>query len=570
MLAKPVIGRTLLTLAMLAAVTRAPAQNLGPAQIQTPPARSGGTPRPVDRLSGMRGHVFAADTGKPLRGAIVTVVDTRAANPVERQGRWIRCDEDGRWEALDLAPGAYHVSVSKTGYLKLEFGQTRPFERGKTLDVSAGQLIENVDVTLPRGAAITGRVFDEFGDPAAGVFVRVLRQRYVDGRRELTPLAEGIETLGNGGGAITDDLGQFRIHGLSPGDYYVSALFAPPGEAATAAGYPPVYYPGTASIAEARRIRLGIGEQAQNIDLSLMSARYAVVSGVVLNSVNGPASASIRLTGVDAVDESLVAPTRSGRDGTFTLRGVPPGDYRLQVYDVNSPSPAPELASVSVSVIGADVTGLVVNAAPGATARGRVVFEGGAKADTRLYVRSAATVAGATTFSTSSAGVNADHSFELHGLMDRQTFRIATLPEGWFLKAVIHEGTDITDAGHEFRPGEVVSGIDVVLTRRATTVSGTVQDDRGGPVGDYTVVAFSTDPDRWGYQTRFVRSARPDRDGRFTIRGLPPDEYFIAALDYVESGQEFDPDQLANWKTLATRLQLDESAARTVLLTLVR
>jgi hypothetical protein len=42
-------------------------------------------------------------------------------------------------------------------------------------------------------------------------------QRYVDGRRELTPLAEALEGLANGGGDITDDLGQFRIYGLAPG-----------------------------------------------------------------------------------------------------------------------------------------------------------------------------------------------------------------------------------------------------------------------------------------------------------------------------------------------------------------
>ena len=57
--------------------------------------------------------------------------------------------------------------------------------------------------------------------------VRALRHRYVDGQRQLTPLSEGIEVLASGGGDITDDLGQFRIYGLAPGDYYVSALFSP-------------------------------------------------------------------------------------------------------------------------------------------------------------------------------------------------------------------------------------------------------------------------------------------------------------------------------------------------------
>ena len=278
--------------------------------------------------------MFAADTGKPLAGAIVALVNTRASNPTERQGKWIRTDADGRWEAPDLPAGGYTLSVSKAGYLKIEYGQKRPFERGKTLDVAPGQLLDRIDLTLPRSGAITGRVFDEFGDPAAAVFVRALRQRYVNGRRELTPLAEALEGLANGGGDLTDDLGQFRIYGLAPGDYFVSAWFTPPGEAAAALGYPPIYYPGTPSAGEARRIRIGLGEETQNIDLTLVSARYAIVAGTVLNSLNSPASASIQLVNADPVAGEPVAPTRATSNGTFTLRSVPPGDYRLNVYDV--------------------------------------------------------------------------------------------------------------------------------------------------------------------------------------------------------------------------------------------
>jgi 5-hydroxyisourate hydrolase-like protein (transthyretin family) len=516
----------------------------------------------------VRGRVFAADTGKPVAGAIVTLVDMRASNPAERQGRWIRTDAEGRWEAQDLRPGAYTLSVSKAGYLKIEYGQKRPFERGKSIEVVAGQMLDRIDMALPRGGAITGRVFDEFGDPAAAVFVRGLRQRYVDGRRELTPLAEALEGLANGGGDVTDDLGQFRIYGLAPGDYYVSASFNPPGEAATAVGYPPVYYPGTPSAAEARRVRIGLGEEAQNINLTLVSARYAVVSGAVINSLGASASASIQLASADPAVGMPVAPARTASNGTFTLRNVPPGEYRLHVYDVRPAPGAPEFASVPVSIGGEDVTALAVTTAPGATASGRVVFEDGAKVNGRMFVRSVTTVAGAPTFSNTSVGVDPDSTFEMTGLTDRQTFRAGMLPEGWFFKSVMHDGVDITDTGYDFKPGQRVAGIEIHLTRRATTLSGTVQDDRANPVGDYTVVAFSSNPSRWGYQTRFVRSGRPDQGGTFTLRALPPDEYFVVALEYVETGQEFDPEQLANWKALATTVELREGESKTVSLKL--
>jgi hypothetical protein len=531
---------------------------------QTPPSPA------RDTTARIRGRVFAADTGKPLPGAIVTLVDTRASNPTQRQGRWIKTDADGGWEAPDVSAGAYMLSVSKAGYLKIEYGQKRPFERGKTLDVLPGQLLDRIDITLPRAAAITGRVFDEFGDPAATVFVRALRQRYVDGRRELTPITEALEGLANGGGDITDDLGQFRIYGLAPGDYFVSASFNPPGEAATALGYPPVYYPGTPAAAEARRIRIGIGEEAQNINVMLVSAHYAAVSGTVVNSLNAPASASIQLVTIDSVAAMPVAPTRTSSNGTFTLRSIPPGAYRLHVYDVRPAPGGPESASVPLSVSGEDVSALSIGTAPGAIASGRIVVEDTAKLNARVFVRSVTPVAGAPTFSNSSVSVNPDLTFEISGLAGRQTFRTGMLPEGWFLKSVIHDGADITDAGYEFRPGQRVSDIEIRLTRRATSLSGAVQEDAGNPVGDYTVVAFSTNAEKWGHQTRFVRSARPDQAGRFVIRALPPDQYFVVALEYVETGQEFDPEQLANWKARATTIELRDGETKTLSLKLVR
>src|SRR5262245_62007849 len=108
------------------------------------------------RTTRVSGQVFAADTGKPVRGAFVNLIDTRAANPTERQGRWIATDANGRWEFSDLPPGRYTLTVTKSGYLKIEYGQQRPFERGKTLELAAGQVLDKVNLAVPRGSAITG------------------------------------------------------------------------------------------------------------------------------------------------------------------------------------------------------------------------------------------------------------------------------------------------------------------------------------------------------------------------------------------------------------------------------
>ena len=81
------------------------------------------------------------------------------------------------------------------------------------IQLADGQQIKGLDVRLPRGGVIGGHVFDERGDPAPGVRVRVLRFQYVQGERRMAPA----------GASQTDDQGAFRVWGLNPGDYYLDA-----------------------------------------------------------------------------------------------------------------------------------------------------------------------------------------------------------------------------------------------------------------------------------------------------------------------------------------------------------
>ena len=519
----------------------------------------------------LSGRVAAADTGRPVRGAIVHVVPTSARNPNERQGLWATTDAEGRWALADLQPGGFTVSVEKGGYLTLHYGQKRPFEPGKTIALSAGQSFENADVMLPKAGVISGKLVDEFGDPVTGALVRALRYRYVDGQRQLTPIVEGMEALLQGG--VTDDLGNYRVYGLTPGDYYVCAVFVPRGESASHFGHPPTYYPGTPAATEARRISIRMGQEAANTNFNLSTARYASVSGTVVGSSGSPIGATVTLRSSDASD--LVGlPSVSATAGAFTIPNVAPGDYRIQVHTagggIQNVAGVLEFAALPISIDGQDVSGLVIATAPGANASGRVMFEGTVEPAGRLFVRTLPMTPGAPGYLMASAGVNPDSTFEARGLAGRQAFDIGTLPPGWFLKSVMHQGRDITDSGYDFKPGQSVSGIQIILSQTATTLSGTAQDDAARPVSDYTVVAFSADSSKWGYRTRFVRSVRPDQHGRFTLRGLPPDEYIVVALEYVETGQEKDPEQLARWSAAGSKVTLGEGEAKAVTLKIIQ
>lgn len=77
------------------------------------------------------------------------------------------------------------------------------------------------------------------------------------------------------------------------------------------------------------------------------------------------------------------------------------------------------------------------------------------------------------------------------------------------------------------------------------------------------------DASRWGPFTRFVHAGRPDRSGTFQIGEILPGEYFIVAVDYLESGEELDPVLLERLKPLATRVTLEAGRATALTLTLL-
>ncbi len=131
----------------------------GQAQVKTDTAR-------------LSGRVTAGDSGKPLRRAEVTAVSPEL-NPEQMQPRprSVTTDADGLWELRGLPAGRYNVTVSKGGYLTLQYGQRRPFVQGKLIDLADSQRLEKIDFSLPKGGVIAGRLLDEFGDPAMPAIV---------------------------------------------------------------------------------------------------------------------------------------------------------------------------------------------------------------------------------------------------------------------------------------------------------------------------------------------------------------------------------------------------------------
>ncbi|MEQ1871883.1 MAG: carboxypeptidase-like regulatory domain-containing protein, partial [Vicinamibacterales bacterium] len=182
-------------------------QGGGPGNAQRQQRDRATRPQPAGEAR-ISGRVVTADTGRPVRRARIMIDAAELPG-----GRATLTDDQGLFEIPGLPAGRYSVNVSKSGFVTLSYGQRRPQQPGTPIQLAAGQHLASVDFKLPRGGVIAGHVVDDAGEPLAGANVAAMRYAYAQGARQLVPA----------GNTSTDDQGAFRIWGLNPGSYYVTA-----------------------------------------------------------------------------------------------------------------------------------------------------------------------------------------------------------------------------------------------------------------------------------------------------------------------------------------------------------
>jgi hypothetical protein len=534
-----------------------------PARDARPQARTG--------AAAIRGRIVAADTRHPLIRARITL----AAPELGPDGRSTSTNADGRYEINDLPAARYSLSVSRSGYLPVRYGQRRPLEQGSLVQVSEAEVVEDVDFSLPKPGAIAGRVTDDTGEPMAGARVMAMRSTFFEGRRQLVP------TGANGG---TDDSGRYRIEGLVPGSYYLLAVVRDTwtyteDRVDHVIAYAPTFFPGTPSVGEAARISLGIGASVENADFSLASGRAASVSGTAADSHGRPLGGetvypTVEFRGPSGNEVVAVeGATPVAPDGTFTVRNLPPGDYKLNMHVNETEADGRsriEDGATSIVLNGANLEHVAITTSIGWSVTGRVTTETGDPPDIdpdRVRVLGAP-LTGA--FEPRKAGGNPDSgrvkrdwTFAVTRLFGPVRLRV-DLPAGWMLKAVRLDGRDIIDMPLAPKGGDTVADVEVVITNRVTTVLGRIVDEGGAPVTDGSLIVFPDDPARWGERSGYVRTARPDQQGDCVVKGLPPGEYLAVAVDYVPEGQWNDPEYLESLRRDAQKLTLDDGGTQAV------
>ena len=510
----------------------------------------GGPVQPQTGTARIRGRIVAAQTGAPLRRAQVTLQSPNATGP-----RSTTTDGDGRFEFAQMPAGRYLVMASKTGYVQLQYGQRRPTDSATPIILTDGERRDSIDLALPRGGVIAVRITDDYGDPLPGAQVQDQRYQFgPDGQRRLNTVF-----IGGLGPSATDDRGEARMYGLPAGDYVVSAMLRNPGvgpdpNAPNTDGFAVTFHPGTVSANDAQSITVSLGEETL-IEFAMSSARLARVSGTVVDSRGRPSSGSFVQVvtrqgngGMFSSGGAQVAP-----DGTFTLNGVAPGEYSLEVRTNMTPGVAAdsvEFGSMPITVAGVEITGVRIVTGKGATITGRVIFEGTAPRQNsgqplRVFPNPAdpsRSFMVATVFNDprSNGTVDENGNFQLAGLSGR-VFLIVSAA-GFVVKSITLDGEDITDEPLDLTGKQSVAGLVIRVTDKLTQISGQVSDSRGQRPRECTVVFQSAEAREPVVAARLLRTVRCDSMGSFQMRGMRPGRYVVTAITSIEQGRQFEPE----------------------------
>jgi len=276
----------------------------------------------------IEGTVFRAASGQPLKGTRVTLTRSNGAQnglPAALsgglgQGRvaiaaiagatgsavTVTTDATGKFKLTRVAPGQYRISAERDGFIRSEYGQRTPTGEGIVVSIAANQDLM-IDLSMLQASVMSGRVLTEDGEPAPNHTVSAYAYQYANGERSLAQVAT----------AQTNDLGEYRLYWLDPGEYFVSvsndfstgennvgtvdvsqargrgnvqgiqalaAAFGGRGGVlgeALDTGNPPIYYPSTLDPDSAVPISVPAAAEVRGVDFNLRPMQSATVSGRV-------------------------------------------------------------------------------------------------------------------------------------------------------------------------------------------------------------------------------------------------------------------------------------------------
>jgi hypothetical protein len=580
--------------AQITPAQQAPAKTVPPDQTEQNSTRR-------KREGAITGRVIGAD-GQPAPDAHVFA---RQISDKPRSQEAELADGEGNFKLTGLSPGVYFLNAYALGYVAAEASSEYDIHR----------IGENVTINLVKGGVITGRVTDETGEPIVNVSVIIRRLRDLDGKTT----ASQFESFGSRRGS-TDDRGIYRIFGLPPGIYivYVGGAHASSPDDAQVMRDTPTYYP-SSTRETATEISLHSGEEVSGIDIRHRGERGRIISGAIIGGIESSSpygSFWVTLKGFEVGGYEDSAILRNSRG--FALYGVPDGEYELVA--MSGPQSDETYSSIPrrISVKGLDVSGIELKLTPHGSIAGRIMLEsssppkkcpiniGSAENQASGQVQEHAereSVIEEITLKTDRDDPNqrAQRSrfdwfgyghppnekgeFALKGL-EAGHYRItANLPDdGWRIRAIIQAsqsgpgsskpsteaagtaGTtrspvDASRNGIAIKPGEKVSGVEVIVANGAASLSGRVVPAKEGMklppwLHAHLIPAEAASADD---VIRYAET-KVGADGSFEFKHIAPGKYLLHTRQVAEKEANDDQARPIAWDTVE-RAKLRREAA---------
>ncbi len=517
------------------------------------------------------GVVVKLGTSEPLKKAHVYL--QKVDDP--KSGYSAHTDAAGQFSIQKIDPGRYYLQVEHAGYIGQSYGEHSQRSSGAVLALDPGREIKDLLFRMVASAVISGRITDEDGDPVSYVQVEAMRHH----------LSQGKRTLVREASVETNDLGEFRLHGLAKGHYFIRAQVrqdwqpaipassaSDPGSSAQT-GYAPVYYPGTSDQSRAATIEVAAGQDVPAVDFTLIPIRTFRVRGLVFDAVLGQSAKNCMIYLVRH-DPNLSS--WSGQEGwtecgkgSFEFSNVAPGAYNLVAMLSGSGNHRSGRTLVDVNNTNVEDVRLVVGAPTELT--GRVLVEGKEPVDfSELWIwlndpeQDFDGGAGAV--------VKADGSLIFESVPEG-TFQIGVRgqPPGFspdfYLKSARVNGDDILGRGLTIGAGSARGTLDIVLSSAGTRIEGTVTDENDLPSAG-AVVALVPEGER-RHQFRLYKDTTTDQYGKFILRGVAPGTYKLFSWKEVENNAWEDPDFLAPFEGEGTKITAEENGRITTQLKLI-
>lgn len=532
---------------------------------------------------------LVADDGQPLMNANVMVQSLTTPPAVKPTS----VDSDGRFVFEELTPAAYLIVATAPGYVDQSMSLGDPTEWPRHLIGS------NARITMTRGGVITGLVTNAKGEPVVGVPVHAT----------IMNAAPSITSFFLGSGTSeTDDRGIYRLYGLLPGQYIVSAGGAGQFGDFSANGFDndvPSYYPSSTRDTGVP-VSVRSGDETSGIDIKYKGTEGHSISGTVVGNIEAsPQGGAVTIfmahAGSTTVLSLEIAAITDPRRA-FSFNGVADGDYDLFASYLASQTEGAVVGTKRVTVRNGDVTGVELRLAPLASITGTIALnpiKPEDKCDKRgsQVIETIPNLARDDPKKSGSQSMIAMLSGGLATLNEKGEFAMRNLEAGkyrleiklpsesWYVSAINlpsaaapatpqtrpTSGTPASPSLNGWqgtvtiKPGEKLSGVSVMVGQDAAGLRGRF-GTQGVPIREGTrVYLVPVEREQANNVLRYSEIV-VDRDGSFALTNIAPGRYFILAR--IEPPTEIDidarPRPLAWDATARAKLRLEAETANTI------